>query len=344
MRKDRLGLGLLGLALSLVLLLCAGLLPVAADSGGGGHTVGMVIDPTPKAVDLGADFSVDIKVTISAGEAVNTAEAHINFDPAYLEVVSITAGTALPTPLDSSFDNTAGTIDYAAGATLGGAAPTADFVLATLNLTAKAVTEAAALTFMFDAPARNTAAFTVVVESPYIEDVLDHAAVADGSVQILPLGSLSGHVDLQGRPTPAEASWITPLTVVFFAPGTDTVVREESVTTDDEGNFTVADVATGTYDIGVKCPRSLSELVAGVAFSAGSATPVSFGPLREGDANNDDAITEADYSVLWFYYGESSAEALDSCDFNRDGVVGGLDYSLLWYNYGQAGDMWGMWP
>jgi hypothetical protein len=163
-------------------------------------------------------------------------------------------------------------------------------------------------------------------------------------VEILPPGSLSGHVDLQGRPTPPDASWITPLTVVFFEQGTDTVVRTEDVTTDDEGNFTVADVETGTYDIGVKCPRSLSNLVTGVAFSASTPTEVDFGTLREGDANNDDAITGADYSYLYTYFGATSNPGLDYCDFNRDGVVGGLDYSLLWGNFGQVGDMYGMWP
>jgi hypothetical protein len=338
MRKSRCSLGLLGLAVCLALILCAAILPAAVVSADGHHTVGMVIDPASKTVSAGETFSVDIKVTISAGEAVNTAEAHINFDPAYLEVVSITPGTALPVALASKFDNGAGTIDYAAGAQLGGAAPTTDFVLATLNLEAKAATEGTPLTFVYVLPLRNT----IAVVGFY--DVLDHAAVVNGSVATPPPGSLSGHVDLQGRPTPPDASWITPLTVVFFEQGTDTVVRTEDVTTDNQGNFTVADVEVGTYDIGVKCPRTLSNLVTGVAFSASTATQVDFGTLREGDANNDDAITGADYSMLWFYLGQTSGEALDKCDFNRDGAVSGTDYSLLWMNLGQLGDMHGMWP
>jgi hypothetical protein len=341
MRTSKYSLGLLRLAALLTLILCAVLLPAAAVSANG-DTVGMVIDPTPKTITVGDTFSVDIKVTISAGEAVNTAEAHINFDPTYLEVVSIAAGTALPNVLWNQHDDTAGTIDYVAGAQLGGAAPTTDFVLATLNLEAKAATQATPLTFVFKKPIRNTATYALVDEN--VEDVLDPGAVIDGRVQILPLGSLNGHVDLQGRPTPPDASWITPLTVVLFEQGTSTVVRTEEVTTDNEGNFTVADVETGTYDIGVKCPRSLSELVTGVAFSADTVTPVTFGTLREGDANNDDVITGADYSVLWSYLGQTSGEALDKCDFNRDGVVSAIDYSLLWMNLGQVGDMQGMWP
>ena len=261
----------------------------------------------------------------------------MNFDPACLEVVSITAGTALPSELQSTFSNTAGTIDYAAGAQLGGAAPTVDFVLATLNLKAKAVTDATLLTFVYS-PVGSRESMAVVG----FYDVLAHAAVVNGSVEILPLGSLSGHVGLQGRPDAPHTAWETPLTVVFFEPGTDTVVREENVTTDNEGNFTVVDVETGTYDIGVKCPRSLSELASGVGLAGGAIVPVDFGTLREGDANNDDAITGADYSFLYTYFGAASIPGVDYCDFNRDGRVNGLDYSLLWTNFSQAGDMYGM--
>jgi hypothetical protein len=300
--------------------------------------VGMVIDPASKTVALGESFSVDIKVTITDNEPVNTAEAHIDFDPAYLEVVSITAGTALPVALASKFDNAAGTIDYVAGAQLGGAAPTEDFVLATLNLEGKAATEATLLTFVYSLPLRET----IAVVGFY--DVLNHGAVVNGSVDVLAGGSLSGHVDLQGRPASPDTTWVTPLTVVFFEQGTDTEVWNVTTATDNVGNFTVADVETGTYDVGVKCPRSLSELVTGVAFSTDTVTPVDFGTLREGDANNNDAITGADYSYLYTYFGATSSPGVDFCDFNRDGVVGGIDYSLLWGNFGQAGDMYGMWP
>ncbi len=157
-----------------------------------------------------------------------------------------------------------------------------------------------------------------------------------------PPATLEGQVHLQGRPTPPDPTWETPLRVVFFAPGTNTILREENITTDQEGSFTISDVASDIYDIGVKCPRSLSELVPDVAFPGGATVPVDFGTLREGDANNDDATTGLDCALLWFYFGQTSVEALEKCDFNRDGVVSGLDYSLLWTNFGQKGDMWGM--
>jgi hypothetical protein len=162
------------------------------------------------------------------------------------------------------------------------------------------------------------------------------------SVEIAPLATVEGQVHLQGRPAPPDSSWETPLTVKFFETGTDTLLITENMTTDDEGKFTVADVASDTYDIGVKCPRSLSQLVTGVVLPAGATTPVDFGTLREGDANDDDVINGLDYAVLWSFFGQTSAEALDKCDFNRDGAVTGLDYSLLWNNFGQIGEMYGM--
>ena len=164
------------------------------------------------------------------------------------------------------------------------------------------------------------------------------------SVEISPFATVEGQVRLQGRPEASGATWVTPLTVKFFEPGTNNLIRTENVTTDDQGKFTVADVETGTYDIGVKCPRSLSELASGVGLAGGAIVPVDFGTLREGDANNDDAITGADYAFLHTYFWQTSGEALEKSDFNRDGQVNGLDYSLLWGNFSQVGDMNGMWP
>ena len=152
--------------------------------------------------------------------------------------------------------------------------------------------------------------------------------------------ALEGQVHLQGRPAPPSSTWETPLRVMFFEPGTNSILREENVTTDQEGSFTIPDVASDIYDIGVKCPRSLSELVTGVGFPGGATIPVDFGTLREGDANDDDVITGLDYAVLWSFFGQTSGEALEKCDFNRDGAVTGVDYSLLWNNFGQIGSCW----
>jgi PKD repeat protein len=149
---------------------------------------------------------------------------------------------------------------------------------------------------------------------------------------------LEGGVSLQGRPSPPHASWITALTVTFLQSGA--VVRTDPVTTDNNGDFTIPNVAAGTYDICVKSPRALSELETGVVMVSGTTTPVDFDALREGDANNDDAISLADYALLYSAYGSEPGDANwnDNCDFNRNGAVDLGDYALLYSNYGQAGD------
>jgi hypothetical protein len=117
-------------------------------------------------------------------------------------------------------------------------------------------------------------------------------------------------------------------------------VTTENVTTDNVGNFTIADVAPGIYDICVKSPRALSELETGVVMVSGTPTSADFGTSREGDANNDDAISLADYALLYAAYGSAPGDGNwnDSCDFNRNGAVDLADYALLYANYGQMGD------
>jgi PKD repeat protein len=150
-------------------------------------------------------------------------------------------------------------------------------------------------------------------------------------------GILKGHVDLQGRPAPPDASWITALNVTFWQSGV--VVRTETVTTNNTGDFTIPGVAAGTYNISVKSPRALSELET-VVMVSGTTTSVDFDTLREGDATNDDAIALDDYAALYFAYGSEPGDGNwnDNCDFNRNGAVDLGDYALLYSNYGQTGD------
>jgi hypothetical protein len=324
MRKRLISLGLV-MCLALALGMASG---VSANAG-----VGMVIVPTPKTVTVSQDFTVDIKVTNSGGAQVNSAGAHLNFSTTYLEVVSITPGTTLTNVLTNKHDDAAGTIDYDAGVPMGSPGVTADFVLATVTFHAKAVTAGTALTFVFTPVLRKTAVYVG------FDNVLDAAAAINGNVIIAACETtLDGHVDLQGRPAAPHASWITGLTVHFLQGGG--LVATKTVTTDGNGDFTIPDVAAGTYDICVKSSHALSQLVTGVEIVACQATPVGFGTLREGDATNDDAITLADYAALYVAYGSIPGDANwnPNCDFNENDAVELGDYSLLYTNYGETGD------
>jgi hypothetical protein len=46
---------------------------------------------------------------------VDAVQVYVDFDPAVLEVINLLGGTALPRPLQSSFDNQLGQVNYAAG-------------------------------------------------------------------------------------------------------------------------------------------------------------------------------------------------------------------------------------
>jgi hypothetical protein len=324
MKKRLISLSLV-MCLALTLGMMSGVSAVAA--------VGMEIVPTPKTATVTQDFTVDIKVTNSGGAEVNSAGAHLNFSTTYFEVVSITAGTALGNVLTNKYDNTAGTIDYDAGVTMGSPGVTTDFVLATVTFHAKAVTAGSALSFVFAPVLRQTSVYVGY------DNVLAPAAAINGNIIIVACETiLDGHVDLQGRPAAPDASWVTDLTVNFWQGAV--LVATETPTTDDAGDFSVSGVTPGTYDICVKSSHALSRKATGVVIVACETTPVGFGTLLEGDATNDDVITLADYSALYVAYGSTPSDGNwnPNCDFNENDAVDLGDYSLLYTNYGQAGD------
>ena len=151
--------------------------------------------------------------------------------------------------------------------------------------------------------------------------------------------TLEGHVDLQGRPAPPDASWMTPLTVTFIQ-GT-TVVKTESVSTDNAGDFTIPDVDPGTYDIGVKSATALSKLETGVLMVSGAATPVDFGTLLEGDCDDNDVINISDFGILADAFGSVPASGNwdERADLNNDGAVNLNDFGLMADNFGLSGEM-----
>jgi len=152
--------------------------------------------------------------------------------------------------------------------------------------------------------------------------------------------AVTGHVTLQARPSPPNAQWVVPSTVRFFQSPTE--VRNASVTTDQNGNFSVSGLANGTYDIGVKSPLTASRLKSGIGVAG--ITSVDFGTLLSGDVNSDDYIGLDDYTKVVTAYDSvpGSGNWNDNCDFNRDGYVGLDDYTLSVTNYDTVGEMYGM--
>jgi hypothetical protein len=163
---------------------------------------------------------------------------------------------------------------------------------------------------------------------------------------MVPSGAtLEGHVDLQSRPTPPNAQWTIPIEVRFFQGVSE--VRNVSVTTDQNGNFSIGGLANGTYDIGVKSPLTASRLNSSVVLVGN--TTVDFGTLLSGDVNDGvgedpDYISLGDYTKTVTAYDSvpASGNWNIACDFNCDSYVGLDDYTLSVTNYDTVGEMYGM--
>lgn len=146
-----------------------------------------------------------------------------------------------------------------------------------------------------------------------------------GAVQIL--------TDQQARPTPPNASWIISLHVILDAP--------YDVTTDANGQAAIGNVTAGTYaNAYCKGSHTLQNVVHGVVITGTGPNVLNCGLLLEGDANNDNAVTGADLSLLSVAWGTVVGDTNYNaqCDFQQDGAVVGQDLSLLSVNFGKVGD------
>lgn len=95
--------------------------------------------------------------------------------------------------------------------------------------------------------------------------------------------------------------------VRLFTPTTQTEIYKAIAPTDASGIFDITTIPPGTYDVGIKCDNSVSELVVNKTFIASQTTNVIFPSARRGDLNNDDAVTGTDFSILSGQFGQVGA-------------------------------------
>jgi hypothetical protein len=131
-------------------------------------TVEMSVVPSTSQVNVGETF--EIAINVQAGEQqVDSASAYLDFETTYLEVVHMTTGDHLDLTLDNSFDNAAGSIDFAAGK-LTAPFPSEDFELVTITLRAKAAMARIPLGFVFNPSRRTDATFGGATVFDHAED------------------------------------------------------------------------------------------------------------------------------------------------------------------------------
>ena len=118
-------------------------------------TADLTLQPSFQTVSVDDTFNVTIQAAAGT-QKVSGIDAFVDFDPAYLEVVSVTNGTALPIENYNLYDNDAGTIDFSDGKT-GTSPPSGTFTVVTIQFRAKAQTTGTSLTFV-QSEGRNTQA------------------------------------------------------------------------------------------------------------------------------------------------------------------------------------------
>jgi len=156
--------------------------------------------------------------------------------------------------------------------------------------------------------------------------------------------TLQGQVDLCRKQDPGDPTWETPLVVRFFDNSTKVEMGWSpiNITTDAYGNFTIGDIAVGTYDIGIKNWTSLSKMAYGKDFTAGNVTAIDFGLFAEGDTDNDDQVKLADFNRILANYGARPGDGNWNAmyDFNRSGKIDLADFNQVLTGYGQKGDIY----
>lgn len=119
----------------LVIVLIAVLSPHAVMAGDIGEVVDLVLSPSNQTVNPDETFTIAIEARCN-GQDITGISAFLDYEPDYLEVLSVTPGSTLPLVLQNTYDNPAGTIDYSAGK-LSQPFPNNTFTLAIISFKAK---------------------------------------------------------------------------------------------------------------------------------------------------------------------------------------------------------------
>src|SRR5262249_50073773 len=114
------------------------------------------VTPPTSQTTVGANFNVVIQIQAGA-QSVDGGSVSLDFDPSILQVVKVTSGTALPVPIQNTFNNVLGTVDYSAGIFSG--FPSGTFTLATVTFTSLATSAGTSLSFHDVAPRQSDVTF-----------------------------------------------------------------------------------------------------------------------------------------------------------------------------------------
>ncbi|MBU4376752.1 MAG: right-handed parallel beta-helix repeat-containing protein, partial [Candidatus Omnitrophica bacterium] len=162
-------------------------------------------------------------------------------------------------------------------------------------------------------------------------------------------GVVTGIVTLEGRTDDT-----TQATFLVTLPGETTPIAYASINDEDkdkigiqitlssDGSYKLIDLPTGTYDISVKANGYLRETIEDMVIDEDAYIEnIDFGPLKAGDANNDNAVDSKDSTIVDDAMGSTpgSPNWDERADINNDGIINTLDSDLVTTNLGLIGDM-----
>ena len=130
-----------------------------------------------------------------------------------------------------------------------------------------------------------------------------------------------------------------PVAIEIRAPGTTTVVQEQTVCLDADGSYRFSTVLTGTYDVAVKASHWLRQRISTVTLPGDAfANSVDFS-LINGDVNGDNTINLGDLMAVAAAWRSTpgSSHWNPNADLNGDGTVNMQDWMIVAQSWRRSG-------
>jgi len=210
------------LAMILTVAVCLGLLlvPVTPTALAQGGTAGIEIQPSKAKVDFAESFTVDVSINNAANDDVNTVGVMINFTPGLINATGITVNPLWTLVTSQTYNNTAGTIDVAAGI-LGSSSTASSIPVCTIDMVSDGINGIANINLVTVPGVRESKVLTVAHG-----DILNWTLVVNGTVKVgmpaltvnvTPTGTgtvKANGVTLTGYPNTTNWSWDVNVTLL----------------------------------------------------------------------------------------------------------------------------------
>ncbi len=140
--------------------------------------------------------------------------------------------------------------------------------------------------------------------------------------------TVTGNVELQNLAiSPAGFA----ATIEFRTPSTLTVIYSDTITLDGSGDYSVANVPAGTYDVAVKFSNWLRQVLPSVVVSTPTTAGVNFS-LVNGDADDSNSVDVNDLNEIF-----GNFTLTGDGDIDWDGIVALPDLNIVIVNFAQIG-------